>query len=189
MVGTAAATGLRANNWEVVEASRSTDPSVDVLEESSISGLFERTGQLDAIVITCGATAFKPIAELTHADYRDGFASKALAQIDVVRIGTEHLSDGGSFTLTSGILSRLPIATGVAAAMANGAIDAFVMAAATELPRGIRINAISPTVLANAPSYHSSFPGFVPVPSEAVGAAYVRSVLGVETGKVIEVDR
>ena len=95
---------------------------------------------------------------------------------------------GGSITLTSGILSREPIATGAAASLVNGAVESFVLAAATELPRGIRINAVSPSVLEDAPSYHSSFPGFVPVSSHRVGQAFAKSVLGVQTGRVFPVD-
>lgn len=63
------------------------------------------------------------------------------------------------------------------------------MAAACELPRGLRINAVSPSVLADAPGYHSAFPGFEPVSSHSVGQLFVKSVLGVQTGRVFDLDR
>ena len=71
--------------------------------------------------------------------------------------------------------------------MANGAVESFVMAAATELPRGIRINVVSPSVLAEAEAYHAFFPGYPQVPAAEVARAYVRSVDGVETGKTFDV--
>jgi NAD(P)-dependent dehydrogenase (short-subunit alcohol dehydrogenase family) len=185
-VGTAAVRGLQGN--EIVHASRSSQPSVDVTDPSSIERLFDEIGDVDAVVSTLGSVPFRVLGELTREDYLAGFVGKVLSQIDLVRIGSPHVRDGGSFTLTSGVLARSAIATGAAASMANGAVEAFVLAAARELPRGIRINAVSPSVLEDAPSYHDSFPGFVPVSSTAVGTAFARSVLGVETGRTFPVD-
>ncbi len=185
-VGRCAVDALQGH--ELIEASRSGEPAVDVTDPSSIERLFESVGPVDAVVAALGSVPFRSLDELTAADYESAFRGKVLAQLDVVRIGTPFVRDGGSFTLTSGILSREAIATGAAASMANGALESFVLAAATELPRGIRINAVSPSVLEDAPAYHSSFPGFVPVSSHRVGQAYVRSVLGVQTGRVLAVD-
>lgn len=61
----------------------------------------------------------------------------------------------------------------------NGAIEHFVKGAACELPRGIRINVVSPTVLEESMGkYADFFPGFVPVPAARVAQAYKKSVLG-----------
>lgn len=173
---------------DIVEASRSGDRPVDATDPASIERLFAEVGDVDAVVVALGSVPFRPLAELSRDDYESAFRSKVLAQLDVVRIGTPFVRDGGSFTLTSGILAREPIATGAAASLVNGALESFVLAAATELPRGIRINAVSPSVLEDAPSYHSSFPGFVPVSSYRVGQAFAKSVLGVQTGQVLAVD-
>lgn len=186
-VGRAAISVLAPGN-EIVEASRSTDPDVEVRDPASVQRLFDRIGPVEAVVAAVGSVPFRPLVELTQDDYLAAFAGKALAQIDIVRIGLPYVSDGGSFTLTTGVLARSPIATGAAASMANGALETFVMAAAPEMPRGIRLNAVSPSVLEDAPSYHASFPGFVPVSSAAVGAAYARAVLGVESGKTYPID-
>lgn len=173
---------------EVVSASRRSEPSVDITDPTSIERLFASTGQVDAVIVAVGEVPFRPLADLSHVDYEAAFRGKVLSQLDVVRIGTPYVRDGGSITLTSGILSREPIATGAAASLANGAVESYVRAAATELPRGIRINAVSPSVLEDSPGYHSSFPGFVPVSSHRVGQAFVKSVLGVQTGQVFPVD-
>ena len=53
----------------------------------------------------------------------------------------------------------------------NHIVEGFVKAAAVELPRGVRINCISPTVLTESVAYHPYFPGFVPVDAWKVGQA------------------
>lgn len=186
-VGRAASAAL-APRHDVVGVSRSTVPSVDLTDPDSIRRLFDELGELDAVVSAVGEVPFKGLSDLSREDYLAGFRGKVLSQVDLVRIGIPHLRDGGSFTLTSGILAREPIATGVAASMANGAVDAFVLAVAAELPRGLRINAVSPTVLEEATAYHASFPGFIPASSHRVGQAFLKSVEGIVTGKVIRVD-
>ncbi|WP_270366184.1 short chain dehydrogenase [Microbacterium algeriense] len=185
-VGRAAASAL--DGHEIVAASRSGQPSVDVTDPRSIERLFEQVGEVDAVIAAVGSVPFAPLSELGRDDYEAALRDKVLSQLDIVRIGTPFVRDGGSFTLTSGVLAREPIATGAAASLANGALEAFVLGAAPELPRGIRVNAVSPSVLEDAPSYHSSFPGFVPVSSYRVGMAYAKSVLGVQTGEVLPVD-
>lgn len=186
-IGGVAATTLEERGHEVVRASRSTEPSVDLGDPDSIEALFQTVGTIDAVIVASGSVPFKHVTELTREDYLSGFMSKALSQIDVARIALEHIADGGSITLTSGILSREPLATAAAAAAANGAVDAFVMAAATEAPRGIRLNVVSPDVLENSPHYHPAFPGHRPVSDEEVGRAYVLAVEGVVSGQIITV--
>jgi len=184
LVGGAAAAALEAHGDDVLRASQSSDLAVDLTDPASISALFERVGTVDAVVSAVGSVPFKPLAELTAEDYLSAYRGKVAAQVDVVRLGTPHLTDGGSITLTTGILAREPIRTGAAAALANGALESFVISAAVELPRGLRLNAVSPTVLTEATGYHASFPGFVPVPAADVGQAFVKSVHGVQTGQV-----
>ena len=185
-VGSAAAAALRPRH-ELIEAGRTSTPAVDITDEASITALLDATGNVDAIIVAAGSVPFRPLEQLTREDYLAAFTGKVLSQLDVVRLGLPHLSDGGSITLTSGVLARDAIATGAAASMANGALEAYVMAAAPELPRSIRINAVSPSVLAEATGYHDAFAGFPQVTDDEVGRAYVRAVEGVGTGRVIEV--
>ena len=92
---------------------------------------------------------------------------------------------GGSFTLITGILGREPIRGGSIAAAVNGAIEEWVRATALEMAGSFRINAVSPTVLAESTEKHSAaMPGVPTVEGAAVGAAYVRSVESFETGQV-----
>lgn len=186
-VGGVAKAELESRGHDVVAASRSTDPGVDTSDPESIGALLKAVGRVDAIVVAVGSAAFKPVTELTREDYMDAFTSKALGQIEFVRQGLDYLNDGGSITVTTGVLSREPVPTAAAAALVNGAVESFVISAAPELPRGIRINAVSPNVLRNSPHFHDAFAGMVPVTDEQVGAAFVRSVEGNVTGRVIAI--
>jgi NAD(P)-dependent dehydrogenase (short-subunit alcohol dehydrogenase family) len=187
LLGSAAAAALRERH-QVIEASRSSGVTVDLAEPDSIRQMFEEVGTVDAVISCTGSVPFKPLAELTDNDFRSGIEDKVLGQVSLVQIGADFVSDGGSFTLTTGVLAREPILTGAAASLANGALESFVMAAAAELPRRLRINAVSPTVLAEATGYHEFFPGFSQVPAETVGRAYVKSVEGIQTGQVYALD-
>ncbi len=187
-VGGTAVKALAERGHEVIQASRSSEYAVDATDPESIAQLFASVGTVDAVVAALGSAPFKPLAELGHDDFLSGLLKKTLAQIDIVQIGTPYVADGGSFTLTTGVLGREPIRTGAASSAANGALEAFTMAAAVELPRGIRINTVSPTVLVEATSYHPSFPGFTQISAAAVGQAYVKAVEGVQTGQVYALD-
>jgi NAD(P)-dependent dehydrogenase (short-subunit alcohol dehydrogenase family) len=113
-----------------------------------------------------------------------GLQDKLMGQVNLLLIGREYANDGASFTFTSGVLSHDPIRTGASAALVNGALDSFVKAAAIELPRGLRVNSISPTVLLEAMgSYAPYFRGYKPVPAADVALAYAKSVEGLQTGR------
>ena len=172
----------------VIGVSRTTQISVDVKDPASIKAMYEKVGKVDAVASCIGKVAFKPIAELTYEDYLMGLKDKALGQVELVRAGIDFLNDGGSFTLMTGVLARDPIPSGSVAALANGAIESFTLAAAIDLPRGIRINTVSPNVLVEATSYHASFPGFHQVTAQSVADAYVKSILGKQTGQIYKLD-
>jgi NAD(P)-dependent dehydrogenase (short-subunit alcohol dehydrogenase family) len=187
VLGTAVAHALE-NDAELITASRQGDRRVDITDPASIAELYERIGTVDAVACSAGVTPYKPLTELTHADYLAGLTDKLLGQIDLVRQGVEHVADGGSFTLVSGVLAYDPIVTGSVAAAANGGLDAFVRTAAIELPRGMRINAISATVFEEAwDAYGDFFPGHKPVPVAEAARAYVKSVRGNQTGQIYRV--
>ena len=145
--------------------------------------------QGDASSAASGSAAFNALTEMTDEEWQLGIQSKLMGQINLTRAAIPHLNDKGSITLISGILSEEPINWGASVTTINGAVEHFVKAAACELPRGLRINVVSPTVLAESmDKYASFFPGFVPVPAARVAQAYQKSVLGVQTGQVFRVN-
>lgn len=163
------------------------DYQVDLTREESVRALFAQTGKVDAVVSATGNVHFGPLSEMTSEQFNLGLQDKLMGQVRLVLIGQAFVNPGGSFTLTTGILAQQPIRTGVNATAVNTALEGFVMAAANELA-GLRINAVSPTVLTEAlASYGSYFPGFESAPASRVALAYRRSVDGVETGKVYRI--
>ena len=161
---------------------------VDITSSNSIRQLFEHIGKVDAIVSAAGNLHFGPLAEMTAEQFKIGLHDKLLGQIDLVLIGQHYLNDGGSITLTSGIVSEEPIRYGTNASAVNAAIEGFMRGAAVELSRGLRINVVSPNVLQESwPVYGPYFAGFEAVPASRVALAYQRSIEGVQTGRVYRV--
>ncbi len=148
--------------------------------------MYRKIGKVDAVVAATGHSHFGPVADMTPVQFLDGLKDKVMGQINLVLLGFAHVTDGGSFTLTSGILSHEPIRQGANAAACDGALDSFVIGAAVEMPRGIRINAVSPGLLEAAEKkYEGYFPGHRPVSNRDVGLAFAKSVEGAVTGQVI----
>lgn len=187
-VGRAVAQEL-SQRHEVIHVGRTQgDYQVDITSQQSVESLFEKTGRVDAIVSATGNLFFGPLATMTNGDFNQGLQDKLLGQIRLALTGQHYLNDGGSITLISGIVAHEPIAQGVNATTVNAGLEGFVRAAACELPRGIRINLISPTVLTeSAAAYDGFFPGFASVPAASVAQAYRRSVEGIQSGRIYKV--
>jgi NAD(P)-dependent dehydrogenase (short-subunit alcohol dehydrogenase family) len=175
---------------EIISVGRSSgDIQIDVEDVDSIRSMYEQTGKVDAVIVAIGHGHFGPVSEMSGEQWMKGITHKALPQVNVVLEGIAHMNDGGSFTMTSGVLNRDPIAGGACAASANGAIDSFVLGAAVGMPRGIRINGVSPGLLENSVDrYKGLFPGHDPVSSERVGLAYNKCVEGVINGQIVIID-
>jgi NAD(P)-dependent dehydrogenase (short-subunit alcohol dehydrogenase family) len=187
-IGSAVVAKLGARH-DVVEVGKSRGAlKVDTLDIASVRDLFAKVGPFDAVVTAAGNVHFGPLATMTPDQFRIGLNDKLMGQINVVLAARDLISEGGSFTLTSGGLSDEPVRGGSNASTANAAIDGFVRAAAIELPRGVRINSVSPTVLAESWNvYGPFFAGCEPVPAKRVALAYVRSIEGAGTGQVYRV--
>ena len=185
-VGQAAVNEL-GRRHEIIRAGRNSgDVRVNIADDASIRDMYEKAGKVDAVVCTAGHVHFGPLVSMTGDDFRKGLNDKLMGQVNLVLIGMDHVTDGGSFTLTSGVVNRDPIRQGANSGTVDGAIDAFVVSAAIEMPRGMRINAVSPGLLQDsAEKYDGYFPGHEPVSSARVGLAYAKSVEGALTGKVI----
>jgi NAD(P)-dependent dehydrogenase (short-subunit alcohol dehydrogenase family) len=174
---------------EIVTAGKTRgDFQVDITDENSVKALFQSTGNVDAIIATTGSLHFGPLVEMTAAQFNIGLQNKLLGQVRLALIGQSFLNDGGSITLTSGIIADEPIRQGANATTVNAAVEGFVRGAAIELSRGIRINVVSPTVVEESlKAYGPFFPGFEAAPAARVAKAYRRSVEGAQTGRVYKV--
>ncbi len=187
-IGKPVVAALQGRHEIVKVGSKSGDQQVDIKDSGSIRKLFEKTGRFDALVSCVGKVHFGEFAKLTENEVTIGLKDKLMGQVNLVLIGRDYANDNGSFTLTSGVLSHDPIRFGACASLVNGALDCFVRAAAIELPRGLRINVVSPGLLDEAAgALGDYFRGHETVPGKRVANAYVKSVEGRLTGQVLHV--
>ncbi|MFZ6011554.1 MAG: short chain dehydrogenase [Bacteroidota bacterium] len=174
---------------EVVKASFSkSDVKVDITSRASIENMYHDVGKFDAVISVTGSAYFGAFEKMTEEDLYMGIRSKLMGQINLVMVGKNYINAGGSFTLTSGILSEDPIRDGAALSMVNSGVNGFVVGAAVEFQRGIRLNVVSPGLVDDSKeSLGRWFPGHTTVAMNRVVDGYLKSVEGVGTGRIIRV--
>jgi NAD(P)-dependent dehydrogenase (short-subunit alcohol dehydrogenase family) len=193
MLGRAIAAELSPRHDIVSAGSKSGNIRIDIADPASIVAGLKAAGPLDAVACSAGAVNFHPLsaikpAPLEKSSYGLGLINKVMGQVNLALAARDHLNDRGSITLITGILADAPIATGSSASMVNRAVEGFVMTAAVEMPRGIRINAVNPSVFEESlDEYGPFFRGFDPVPVARAARAFSRSIEGLETGQTYHV--
>src|SRR6476620_8521716 len=143
-IGVEVAKALSGSKHEVIHASRNVEFKVNLEDSASIRAMFDKIPDVDAVISCAGNAAFRPFVDLTNADYELGLRSKLMGQVTLARIAKDHLRDGGSIVLTTGVLAMHPMLGSASISMVNAGLESFVRAAALEMPRGLRINAVSP---------------------------------------------
>ncbi len=171
---------------EVVPVSFSkSEIKVDISDQASIMKMYQTAGRVDAVICAAGLAKFGPLHSLSDADFALGLNSKLMGQVNLVRLGLDYLNDKGSFTLTSGILSRKPMPGSTAISLVNSALEGFGRAAALEMPRGIRINIVSPNWVTDTLKAFNMDPS-IGTPVEAVARVYVQALEGSMSGEVLD---
>lgn len=171
-----------SRNHEIVRVGvTSGDVQCDYTDHGSVRAMFEEVGAFDALICTAGRDSiFKPFESLSDDDYRYGFERKFLGQVRLVTVGRDQIRNGGSFTLSSGFLSHYPSPASIATGPLNATIDTFVRNTASLMPRGIRVNVVSP-----APVVDPGQEGRGQITAEQAAAFYVEAVEGAYTGRVV----
>src|ERR1700694_2194615 len=155
----------------------------------SLKALFSRIGSFDAVANAAGDVSFGALEESTDEQWANSIKFKGMGQINLVRAALPFIADRGSFTLVSGVLTDEYLNGGTIGTTINHLVEGFVKGAAVELPRGLRINCISPTVLAESVAYHAYFAGFIPVPAWECAQAYLRAMSTPITGRVLKLHK
>lgn len=184
-IGSAVVDALATRHDVVKVGHHGGDFQVDLASPDSITGLFRTIGPFDALVSAAGMAKFATLDELVVADYQIGLSNKLMGQVNLVRIGRQSINDRGSFTLTSGVLSQEPMKGSASISMVNAGIEGFVRAAALELPRGIRVNVVSPPWVTETLIALKMDPS-AGMPAATVAQAYLASIEGTMTGQVID---
>lgn len=187
-IGLAVVQALEKRHEIVRVAHTRGEHRADISSRDSIEKLYDAIGPFDALVSAAGLAKFAPLEALTDADFQLSLRSKLMGQINLVRLGLAHVREGGSFTLTSGVLACEPMPGSSAISAVNAAVEAFARAAALEMPRSTRINAVSPPWVWETLSAMGRDPA-AGMPAKKVAIAYVESVEGRHNGEVIDARR
>lgn len=184
-IGSAVANALEGRH-DVVRVSRRSRPAVDYARPESIDALFASVGEVDAVISCAGAAVFKPLRQLTDADFSASLGDKLMGQVRVARAAlTRYVRPGGSVTLTSGVLAQQPTPGSAAVSLVNAALEGFVRAAALEAENGTRVNIVSPPWVSETVA-KLGLKIDVHLPAAQVARAYVASVEGRHQGQVLD---
>jgi NAD(P)-dependent dehydrogenase (short-subunit alcohol dehydrogenase family) len=166
---------------EVVAVSRHGEHQVNLEDPKSIDQMYRALGRVEAVICAAGEAKFAPLPQLTDEDFAFSVRSKLLGQIHLIRFGLAHIAEGGSITVTSGILATQPSPGSSAVSLVNAGIEGFVRAAALEAPRRIRVNVVSPPWITET-LQALGMPPSGGLPAAVVARAYLQSVEGNQTG-------
>jgi len=159
----------------------SGDVQCNYTDKKSVSDMFNTIGTFDALICVAGRDSiFKDFEELEDDDYRYGFERKFLGQVGFVTLGQKFINDNGSFTFTGGFLSHYPRPTSAATGPLNAAIDTFVKTTAPLLPRGIRLNVVSPAPVVEPNRIKRGL-----VTAEQTARVFVKAINGSMSGQVL----
>ncbi|ANZ40651.1 hypothetical protein BBK82_36270 [Lentzea guizhouensis] len=184
-LGTPLVTALRTRGHEVVTAARTTgDVHVDLTDPATIAAMYRQVGKVDAVVCVAAHGALDEFATLTSESMRKNMRAKLFGQIDLVLTGQHHCADGASFTLTSGIFADRPTRGVTGGGVISGALHSFVLSAAIELPRRMRVNVVSPGMIGH--TFAARFPQLRPIPVDEVVPHYLDCVHH-GTGRIVRV--
>jgi hypothetical protein len=93
--------------------------------------------------------------------------------------------DRGSITLTSGVLAHEPMPGGAAISLVNAGLEGFVVGASIEMPRGLRLNVVSPPWISETLRALKMDPSGG-IPAAACAKAYVAAVEGDHQGRTLD---
>ncbi|WP_344343471.1 short chain dehydrogenase [Kitasatospora putterlickiae] len=181
-VGRAVVSALEASH-DVVKASRGGPVKADLEDPSSLDALFDDVPDLDAVVCCAASGPLVDLASAEDGEIAAGVQGKLLGQVALARRAARRLRDGGSITLTGGTFST-PLAGGSLGALINAGLEGFVRNAAAELPRGLRINLISPGWITETLESLGMDPAGG-TPASEVARAYAEAVEGDAQGRTM----
>lgn len=176
---------LLSPEHEVITASRKGSAiSVDISDKGSIESMYSAVGTIDAVICVAGTAKFAPLDKLSDEDFSFSLTNKLMGQVNLVRCSVGHVSQGGSLTLTSGVLAQQPMEGSAAVSIVNAGVEAFTRSAALELRGKARVNTVSPGWVAETLAAMGRDPANG-VPAAVAAQAYKRSLTSDITGEVI----
>jgi NAD(P)-dependent dehydrogenase (short-subunit alcohol dehydrogenase family) len=114
----------------------------DLTNEKQVAELFGKIGEFDHLVFTAGETLqLSDLSTLNLDEARQFYNLRFWGALMAAKYAGGHIRNGGSITLTNGIIGKRPWKGWTVAASITGAVEALTRALAVELAP-IRVNAV-----------------------------------------------
>lgn len=186
IIGSAIVSQLKESH-EVIAVGRSNgDYQVDIESKDSIEQLLKSVGPVDGIISTTGGAGMGPFH--THSDEAIAFSinSKLKGQMDLIRLGVHHVKDNGFIIVTSGSATHEFMPGASLVTMTNAGIEGYVRAINVEQYKGIRINAVSPSLVEESAKLYN-FDIEHTIPAADTASVYKMLIESDESGIVVDV--
>ena len=157
---------------------------VDMTDEPGVSAWAQTLGPVDHLVVSASSARHGPFLDTDTADIRAMFDAKFFGPYVIARSVAPRISDDGSITLFSGILSRRPGVNCSGLGAVNGAVESLTRSLALELGPAIRVNCCSPGMV-RSDAYARMDPGAREAMYSATGASLPLGRVG-ETAEVAD---
>lgn len=157
----------------------------DVAQAGDVTRIFADAtavlGQVDILVNNAGVYHMAPIADVTEAEFRRQFDTNVFGLLMASQAAAGQFGpDGGSIINISSIVARITPPMSSLYSGTKGAVDAITRVLAKELgPRKIRVNAISPGLVATEGTQEAGILG---------GDFEHHAVAGTPLGRIGQVD-
>lgn len=180
---------LMTGKYEILTSSLN-DPyfPVDISNEDSLKALFEKVGNVDAIICTAGMVNFVGWDQADASDWQFGLANKLMGQVNILRLGRSFVNQDGAIVLTTGLLAQYPIPGSSIVSAINAAVEATIAALKVELDDSVRIGAVSPGWIAETMSAMGMDPS-PGTPAAEVASKFIDFVESGANGDIISVTK
>lgn len=146
---------------QIVSHSGTDDGDLRTSAKRVVDDAFARHGRLDAVVNSAGIQPVEPLADMTSAQWQSVLDTNLTAPFAVTQAAAGLLPAGGSVTHIASIEGTHPAPGHAHYAASKAGLIMYARAAALEYgPRGIRVNTVSPGLIAR-PGIESQWPSGV----------------------------
>jgi len=189
LIGKAVTALLTDKGHEIVQASRNTQPSLNLADPASIEAFYKTLGEVDAVISAApqGGGGIGPLTGFSDEVIDSYTKSKLLGQVNLVRKGLSNIRPGGVFILTGGMTGFLPLPKISVSAMLNTALDKFVSRVAPELQDGRRIVIVHPPAVREFAVQHGMDGALYPN-AATVATTYLKALEDTNTGQPVFVE-
>ncbi len=133
---------------------------VELADETAVEALYDAVPGLTASVHVAGGFAMRPLLETQASDLEAMLSTNLRTAFLCTRAAARRLGEGGAIVNVAARAALEPAAGAgmVAYATSKAAVAAMTVAAAKELaPRGVRVNAIAPSII-DTPANRAAMP-------------------------------